>query len=253
MSIALENWWLVIASLVAIKSWKHFFILLLPLALIFLSMGPCPDVSIGKSAFQLVWEIFPSLHCVITYIHDLNRLAMIGLLMIPFCYVLCTKRNTITTTIFVLITAHLVWRSYQEIGTRHLWWKADESNSIMTHIEEHQPSVIVELPFDQSLQFISAIHHPNVARINPWTMNATPSMSNESLHFLYEVGYERPVTYKPSKIGLLNLGLDFVYYDTKRCRTSAHCHSIPEDYITRVLGSPTILDDGSLVWEIPPK
>ena len=175
---------------------------------------------------------------------------MVGLLLIPFSYVLCTKRNIITTATFVLITAHLVWRSHYEIGKSPFWWNIDKQSAVTAHIEKHQPSVIVELPFDQSLQFISAIRHPAVARINPWTLNAKPPISNESLHFLYEIGYKRSVTHKPSKEGFVELGLNFVYFDRQRCRKSKSCRTAAKDYLAPVLGTPTTLEDGSLVWKI---
>ena len=108
----------------------------------------------------------------------------------------------------------------------------------------------MELPFDQSLQFISAINHPHVARINPWTMNAKPEISSDSLDFIYESGFGRPVTKRPSKEGLVNLGLDFIYFDRQRCRKSKRCRDVPEDYLIPILGSPITLEDGSLVWNL---
>ena len=250
MSIARENWWMLIISILAVQSWRRLFLLLLPITLILLSMGPCPDTPVGKAFLEGIWNTIPSLSCMIPYIHDLSRLGMIGMLFIPFCYVLCVKRNGLTTAIFVLITIHLLWRSHYEIGESPYWWKAEENHPIIQHIEKNKPGVIVELPFDQALQFISAIHNPNVSRINPWAMNAKPPISNESLSFLYEAGYEQSVQSTPSREGFEALGLNVIYYDKQRCRKTKLCREIPEKFITPVLGSPTILSDGSLLWQI---
>ena len=250
LSVARENWWLIGVSLLFIRSWRHLFILLFPIGFIVFAMGPCPDIPIGKSHIESIWDTFPFLHCTITYVHDLSRLGMVGLLLIPFCFILCTKRNLITTFLFILITSHLLWRSQFEIGDSPYWWNTNGKNSIISHVEEYQPSVIVELPFDQSQQFVSAIHYPNIARINPWTLNAKPPLNDESLHFIFEVGYERSIKSTPTKEGFIGLGLNYIYFDKQRCRTSKACRDVPEKYMNPILGKPLVLDDGSFVWSI---
>ena len=81
-------------------------------------------------------------------------------------------------------------------------------------------------------------------------MNATPPLKNEAMQFLYEAGYERSISSKPTQNDFKELGLEYIYFDKQRCRTTSLCRELAERHLIPILGEPTVLEDNSFVWKL---
>ena len=217
-----------------------------------LAGGPCP--SWYASNIPLLDDIW----CWSVNMHDLRRFSTIAGSMLLVVLGLGTHEmwKIIVLRIPILISAfcllfYMGQTRMTEILSEENWHKIPTVKVIPELVAKGD--FVVELPYDQTIQYLSAMQIPDLTRLNPYQnqrYKAAPS-----LQWLQNLGYGNIHTPIPSKSEIAQTQLNWIFYDKSRCTHAldikAACKETLPSTLVSILGMP---DDirGVWAWRIQP-
>lgn len=241
--------------------WGGLLLILTALSMAFLSRGPCPDdlpfMHRGADWYAPFKPYLSTFWCHAKDIHDFGRFASIASITLVLCAALAV--DAVRGKIQVLMVPLLGWVLFKtgapllseilEPGRWHYMPK-----NIPAEFLADKRGAAVELPFDRSAQFLSAIQAPGVRRANPVRPTDPPRIMNNFYMWLFAVGRGQKTSLVVSEAEVNMSGLSWVIYDRSRCNnngsTPRACESWVLEELTEKLGEYDELDGGVMVWTL---
>ncbi len=233
-------------------NWRYFVPLPILTGLyLIMGLGPCPQGSQG--------DVFStSLHCWGLQLQDFGRF---GTIAAPFLILLAAKGCDVFLRLkdkpkkgaYVALGVVLAMATSDrlvEIQSPKKWHRWSPS-VIGSFLNEHPNAVVVELPFDRSGQFISALTARNVRRVNPLKLERRRQLRWQFFKWVDSLGRLDLNENVPSSQQIEGSNVDWVFYDPNRCPVGlTRCRQGLPVLLEKNLGVPLELDQGVLAWDI---
>ena len=266
------TWWLLPVALLAPRRRVVLAIGVWGGILTALSLGPCPmwDARSKLSLDGLPANIdlwYSYLVCKVQAIHDYNRLLSMAALLAAgliglgihglarrgwlgwlVAMVVCVE--PLTTAHGALMSAVLQPHEWQTVAPMH-------TVAHQRTLPPEQRGPILELPFDQSAQFLSVLEDPSVPRANPLREQDPPPSPTPFWRWTYAVARGEPFpSAPPTASEVAASGVRWMYFDEARCmdeggwaRIVSHCGERSLAELRAVLGPER--REGSLhIWDV---
>jgi len=234
------------------RRWRLLAAALALVPLVLLSLGSCPRLDEVPLPSLRTLEAWADLWCGAQALTDLSRAATAAALaagVLAGVGVEALRPSWGRWLAAALLLTPAGWLTASELAQPRNWTPASIPPA-GRFLAEAPAGAAVELPYDQSSQFLSALAAPGRARVNP-LKEGFVSARGEDLAWLHALGGGQ-LPERPRVATLAELGVRWVLYEPVRCGSrSARCPAGMEAWLRETFGEPRVIDDGALlVWEI---
>ena len=239
--------------------------------LVFLSLGPCPVASDWSDpSLDVLWEwplIGDTTWWLVSYLHFYERLAAAGGLMLAVlagvgleaAWEQRTQKSRAFLVLwagysfFLIVSAQ--WRSVRAPEV----WQPVEVSTVGEFLNGAEPGAVVELPYDQSAQFLSVLAGSGHARVNPVRPGgrARHARKRSVLAWFDGLAEGGSVSEVPSRREIAAEGIRWVFFDPSRCQGEgsfvgrAACRPEVIESLNQILGEGRLMAGGEIrVWEL---
>jgi len=220
--------------------------------LVLLSLGSCPQLGGEPVAALRTLESLKDFWCGARSLSDLSRAATAaalaaGVLAGVGLEALRPRWARLLTAALLLGPAG--WLTVSELERERNWTPVSPPPA-GRFLADAPAGAAVELPYDQSAQFLSALTAPNRPRVNPLKRGHTPA-GGEELVWLNTLGGGALPDAAPLET-LVAHDIRWVLYEPGRCAgISARCPEGMEGWLRETFGEPRAYEDGALlIWEV---
>ena len=233
---------------------------------VLMALGPCPNATpferMKSEWIDLISPWMESAWCASAHLHDFGRFGMVTGLLLCVCGgisldILWRFRSRLLKLCSLGIGFWILFLSYEPLMQEILHgskWHAQPRNVIADFMKKHPEEAIVELPFDRSAQFFSALEAPYVWRVNPIRPNDPPRVEADFYFWIYALGRGQKTDITPTAEQVKRSGVNWVFFDPSRCEQHGGevqpCASWIKGELNDVLGEPQMLSFGVSAWEI---
>lgn len=251
------SWWLAPLALLHPRRRTAALLLVLVPVLLGLSLGPCPRLTIhemmpGESR-RLLASWLREGWCLAAPLHDYGRFASAAAVLLALLAglgadALWQRRRLVA----VAAVGGTLWQAGALVLGEILdieKWHPVSAPVTAQFLQTAEPGPVAELPFDRSQQFLSVLYAPGSPRVNPLQALQFPAETRDpAIVWLFDLGWGRAPAQPVTRAALQETGLRWVFYDPGRCKPS--CPPRTRALLQRTLGSPRLLQDGVLVWDL---
>ncbi len=264
---ALAASWFLVPMLVFARRWRSALVVGGIAALyVLLALGPCPkwDATRDLHLSTLPANMGPWIRwtsCQIQPIHDYNRLLSVGALVSAALAGLGVDRvargsrigwlGAVLGTGLVFQTVFGLWKA-EVLHLEH--WQRIPTVATATHqasLPRSRQGPMLELPFDQSEQFLSLLQFSDQPRGNPLRSSDPPTRRDRFWVWAFDLGHGKLPTDRPSAAQVRDSGIRWVYLDLGRCGSdpTGVCRSGLFSELRATLGPPAMRDGELWVWD----
>ena len=229
-----------------------------------LSLGPCPNSTPFKRMdAEWITQLDPLLRpiwCSSMQLHDFGRYGMVTSLILCICGGMALDslwrfRSSFLKMLSLGLGIWILSLSYQPLMQEMLHlskWHAIPNNPVADFLKDHSGEVVAELPFDRSLQFLSALETPGNLRVNPIRPSRSSNTGGVFNEWLFTLSRGERPEISPSANDMKISRVDWVFFDKSRCKgkETEPCERWVKKELESVLGVPKTLSIGVFVWAV---
>jgi hypothetical protein len=268
---AVGVWLLVPAALLANRRLRGVAIALLALTglYVLVSLSHCPFWAFpaelpGGGEECTPWPALRVLSRITPFISDFGRFANVALVLAALLAGLGAealwRRGDHGHRTYRVAAAVLVALGLGHAAWWHMGWMLDPGRwhraitpATALFQRDHDPGPVAELPWDQSVQYLSLLTDSRNPRVNPLLEADIRWRGDPFVSWLLDVGDGTPSAVHPTHAEIAASGVRWVFWDPARCMAAnaPACTPDVQATIRAVLGPPhQTLDDGALVWDL---
>ena len=228
-----------------------------------LGLGACPSWLDGQPLVSLEGDLAGLARSAATrlaQVHDHSRFgvmaALIGAVLTGIGVDAIGQRGRPGRLIAALLALSLgggaAWQGWRLVMQGDLWSAVPRSASAAV-IRTLAPSPLIELPFNPSWRFISALQAPGPRRVNPLDDINRPPQRDPAAAWLYELGHGT-VGEPPQLAAFDRSEVRWALWEQGRCTSpqtlAAACDAAVLAALRATLGQPEIREGGVLLWDL---